>query len=489
MLFNTVNFFVFLATVLLLHYLAPRVLRKWILLAASYFFYMSWNPKFIALLLALTVTDYLAAFWIERSQDNESQHRRKVFLVLGLSANLGFLGFFKYYNFLGDNIGRLLHLAPHALALPIILPLGISFHTFQSMSYLVDVYRGEQEAIRNPLDYALFIAFFPQLVAGPIVRAREFFKDLYHWRAPVDEERLRGVLLLLTGLVKKMVFADRFAIVADSYFSNPGAHPGGMAAWTGAIAFALQIFFDFSGYTDMAIGMALLLGFHFPENFRRPYLAFSITDFWHRWHMTLSRWLRDYLYIPLGGNRYGAVEDLSQPHADHAAGRAVAWGELEFRGVGRLSRRAALDRKADRAPIFRTAAGVVALSASRGVHVRARNPGLGILSRREFRGEPLRAPPDVFVRFRDGNRGAGVADVPRRIFAAGCDHRRALESFKSSATQRLRLWGRDRGDAVLSRTVRRDGSQYSVRVFSVLGVRSQESECWRPSDSILTSDF
>ncbi len=305
MLFNTVNFFVFLSAVLLLHYLSPRPLRKWILLLASYFFYMSWNPKFIALLLALTITDYLAAFWIERSKENGSQRRRKVFLILGLTANLGFLGFFKYYNFLGDNIARLLNLAPHSLSLPIILPLGISFHTFQSMSYLVDVYRGEQEAIRNPLDYALFIAFFPQLVAGPIVRAREFFKDLYHWRAPVDEERLRGVLLLLTGLVKKMVFADRFALLADSYFSNPAAHSGSLAAWTGAIAFALQIFFDFSGYTDMAIGMALLLGFHFPENFRRPYLAFSITDFWHRWHMTLSRWLRDYLYIPLGGNRKG----------------------------------------------------------------------------------------------------------------------------------------------------------------------------------------
>ncbi len=431
MLFNTVNFFVFLATVLLLYYLSPRVLRKWILLAASYFFYMSWNPKFIALLLALTITDYLAAFWIERSATNGTQHRRKVFLVLGLTANLGFLGFFKYYNFLGDNIGRLLHLAPHALSLPIILPLGISFHTFQSMSYLVDVYRGEQEAIRNPLDYALFIAFFPQLVAGPIVRAREFFKDLYHWRAPVDEERLRGVLLLLTGLVKKMAFADRFALLADSYFSNPGAHPGSLAAWTGAIAFALQIFFDFSGYTDMAIGMALLLGFHFPENFRRPYLAFSITDFWHRWHMTLSRWLRDYLYIPLGGNRHGELLTYRKSDADHAAGRTVARRELEFRDLGRLSRRALVDRKADRAQIFRTASGVVAVSLACGVYLFAGHGRLGIFPRGEFRREPLCAQPDVFVR----DQGHGPANYPSggsglAVFSlADRYHRRAVRAF------------------------------------------------------------
>ena len=153
------------------------------------------------------------------------------------------------------------------------------------------------------LPAALFIAFFPQLVAGPIVRAQEFFEGLYQWRAPNEEERLRGVLLMALGLVKKMALADQFAQIAEAYFQNPSAQPGMVSAWTGTASFALQIFFDFSGYTDMAIGMALLLGFHFPVNFRRPYLAFSITDFWHRWHISLSRWLRDYLYIPLGGSR------------------------------------------------------------------------------------------------------------------------------------------------------------------------------------------
>ena len=297
MLFNTPQFFVFLVVMLGLFYASPKPVRKWILLIASYFFYMSWNWRFAPLLLSLTAIDYAAAIWMERVT---SPARRKLFLVLSLAANLAFLGFFKYYNFLSSMISS-------SLTLSIVLPLGISFHTFQSMSYVVDVYRGEQKAIRSPIDYAVFIAFFPQLVAGPIVRAREFFADYYNWAPPVSQERLRGVLWILLGLAKKMVLADQFAQIADSYFKNLAAHPGASAAWSGVGAFAMQIFFDFSGYTDMAIGMALLLGFHFPTNFRRPYLAFSMTEFWHRWHISLSRWLRDYLYIPLGGNRHGSL--------------------------------------------------------------------------------------------------------------------------------------------------------------------------------------
>jgi D-alanyl-lipoteichoic acid acyltransferase DltB (MBOAT superfamily) len=272
-------------------------------LVASYVFYLSWNYKFVVLLLGLTVVDFGAAIAIENAQAS----RKKPFLLISLAANLGMLGFFKYYNFFADNLAQLLRFPPHSWTFSIILPLGISFHTFQSMSYVVDVYRREQKAIRNPIDYALFIAFFPQLVAGPIVRAREFFANYYQWVPPVSEEWLRGVLWILLGLAKKMALADQFAQIADSYFKNLAAHPGAPAAWSGVGAFAMQIFFDFSGYTDMAIGMALLLGFHFPINFRRPYLAFSITDFWHRWHISLSRWLRDYLYIPLGGNRHGSL--------------------------------------------------------------------------------------------------------------------------------------------------------------------------------------
>src|ERR1700689_5558445 len=304
MLFNTPQFFVFLGGVLILFYSTPRSWRKYILLAASYFFYMSFIPKFILLLLALTAIDYTAARWTPAPQ---SPHSRKAALIVSLAANLGLLGFFKYYNFFASNIAHLFHKPSDAFALSIILPLGISFHTFQSMSYVIDVYRNEQEPITNPIDYALFISFFPQLVAGPIVRAREFFGDLYHWKRPTSDDVLRGLLLLLLGLAKKMVMADQVAQIANGYFQDISKHPGMVPAWSAVIAFGIQIYFDFSGYTDMAIGMAKLLGFHFPVNFRRPYLASSITDFWNRWHISLSRWLRDYLYIPLGGNRHGRL--------------------------------------------------------------------------------------------------------------------------------------------------------------------------------------
>src|SRR4051794_39053240 len=245
MLFNTYQFFVFLAIVLALFYAAPRGARKYILLAASYYFYASWNAKFIALLLTLTVIDYVSGLWIERVAPGP---RRKAVLIFSLAANLGFLGFFKYYNFLGHNLAIALGRPANAFFLDIVLPLGISFHTFQSMSYVVDVYRGQQRAVRNPVDYALFICFFPQLVAGPIVRARDFFRDLLHWRAPAAEDVSRGLFLLALGLTKKIAFADQFAIVANGYFNDIVANPGAAAAWCGVFAFGMQIYFDFSGY-------------------------------------------------------------------------------------------------------------------------------------------------------------------------------------------------------------------------------------------------
>ncbi len=303
MLFNSGQFILFFLVVLLLHYLLPTRARRWLLLAASYFFYMCWNPKFIALLLTLTLIDYFAALWIESSEGP----KRKAALWFSVGANLLFLGFFKYYNFFAANLAQLLGRHTSAFAFDIILPLGISFHTFQSISYVVDVYRNEQKPIRSLVDYALFIAFFPQLVAGPIVRAREFFADFYHWRPPSAQMLQDGLLMMLLGLMKKMIAADQFAQVANKYFASVTTTPGFYPAWGGVIAFSLQIFFDFSGYTDIAIGSAALLGYHFPENFRRPYLAASITEFWRRWHMSLSKWLRDYLYIPLGGNRRGPL--------------------------------------------------------------------------------------------------------------------------------------------------------------------------------------
>jgi D-alanyl-lipoteichoic acid acyltransferase DltB (MBOAT superfamily) len=301
MLFFTVSYFAFFFCTITCFYLAPVKLRVSLLLAASYFFYMSWNWKFAPLLLTLTVVDYVAAIWIEQS------HHRKWALTASLASNLGFLALFKYYNFAASNVATLLGFPPARFYFDIVLPLGISFHTFQSISYVVDVYRGQQEAIRKPLDYALYIAFFPQLVAGPIVRAHDFFRDLYHWRAPSSEDIKRGAFQVALGLAKKAALADNFAHVSDRYFNSVATQPGGLAAWGAVFAFAMQIFFDFSGYTDMAIGFARLMGFHFPVNFRQPYLAISVTDFWRRWHISLSSWLRDYLYIPLGGNRHGKL--------------------------------------------------------------------------------------------------------------------------------------------------------------------------------------
>ncbi|MDQ6664451.1 MAG: MBOAT family protein [Acidobacteriota bacterium] len=303
MLFNSPRFAIFYAAVFTLFYIVPVSWRKWLLLLASYFFYMSWNYRFILLLLGLTVTDYVAGILIER----QSQPRaRRAALILSVAANLGFLGFFKYYNFLAGMVAQASGRPVDFFLLHIVLPIGISFHTFQSISYVVDVYRREQRAVRNFLDYALFLAFFPQLVAGPIVRSRNFFHDLHRWKAPSSVEAQSAVFQIAIGLFNKIVLADQFAPIADSYFSNVAAHPGLLDAWSGTFAFAMQIYFDFAGYTSIAIGCALLLGFRFPVNFRRPYLASSVTEFWRRWHISLSQWLRDYLYVPMGGNRRGA---------------------------------------------------------------------------------------------------------------------------------------------------------------------------------------
>src|SRR5450432_186224 len=241
MLFTAPGFWLFLAVVLALSYAAPRPLRRYILLAASLYFYMCWNARFVVFLLTLITVDYAAALWI----DSRSGWRRRSALLLSLAANLGFLAYFKYTNFLIVTFTQLARPGTHPHLLNVILPLGISFHTFQSISYVVDVYRRQQRPVRSYVDYALFVAFFPQLVAGPIVRARNFFGDLWHWNPPAHDDCQRAVLLMVTGLAKKLVCADQFALVADRYFAAPAALPGMVPAWTGTVAFALQIFFDF----------------------------------------------------------------------------------------------------------------------------------------------------------------------------------------------------------------------------------------------------
>jgi alginate O-acetyltransferase complex protein AlgI len=299
--FQSYEFWIFVAGVALLFYLSPLAWRRYVLLAASYYFYARWNGWYVVFLFALTASDFLIALALQRT----SGRPRQTLLTAGIAANVAFLGTFKYANFTTGTISALLGMHQDPWLVSWIVPIGISFHTFQSISYLVDVYRGKTPAIRDPWDYAVYLAFFPQLLSGPIVRAGLFFGEFFHWRPPSSADVAYAGGRISFGLFKKVAIADQFGRIVDTYFGAVGAHPGAPAAWTAIFAFSMQIYFDFSAYSDIAIGTARLFGFVFPENFNLPYLAASVTEFWHRWHMTLSTWLRDYLYIPLGGNRDG----------------------------------------------------------------------------------------------------------------------------------------------------------------------------------------
>ena len=301
MLFNSFQYWIFFLVVATLFYSVPFRIGKFLLLGASYIFYMWWDPRFIVLILTSTVVDYFLGIWLETA----SGRRKKFLLVVSLVVNLGILGFFKYYDFFAGSLAALLHVPQSSVVLQIILPVGVSFYTFASLSYTIDVYWGKMKAVRNLIDYALFIAFFPLLIAGPIIRARQFISQIQYWRRPAAIMVQSGIILVLSGLIKKMVFADRFAAVSDGYFTDPAAYPGWLAAWSGCLAITFQVFFDFSGYTDIARGCAKLLGFEFPLNFARPFLSRNPPDFWQRWHITLSTWVRDYLFMPLSRRRKG----------------------------------------------------------------------------------------------------------------------------------------------------------------------------------------
>ncbi len=275
--------------------------HKWLLLLASYFFYGSWSWQYLGLILFSTVLDYTIGLRLRESL------RPRRLIAASVIINLGILAFFKYANFVIETANWSLAAFGAGLelhAIDILLPVGISFYTFQSLSYTIDVYRGDLAPRRNLLDYALFVAFFPQLVAGPIVRAAEFFRELDHPRHFTEKQIAYALILIAFGYIKKVVFADSLALAADPVWNDiSGSSPWAVAL--AVYAFAFQIYFDFSGYTDIAIGIAMLFGFQFPKNFDYPYIATSVQEFWRRWHMTLSRWLRDYLYISLGGNRRG----------------------------------------------------------------------------------------------------------------------------------------------------------------------------------------
>jgi len=279
--------------------------RKLFLLGASWFFYACWDWRFLGLILFSTALDWYVARAIHATQ---APRRRKHLLWISLGANLGLLGVFKYCDFFLDSLRELLHgLGIHAQIplLELILPVGISFYTFQTLSYTIDVHQRRLAPARSPLDFALFVAFFPQLVAGPIVRARDFLPQLERNPGPTAQGAARGLHDILAGLFKKVVLADTLgAALVDPVHADPGG-AGALAAWAAMYGYAFQIYGDFAGYSQIAIGAGRMLGFRLPMNFRSPYLARDMSDFWRRWHISLSSWLRDYLYIPLGGNRGG----------------------------------------------------------------------------------------------------------------------------------------------------------------------------------------
>lgn len=304
MLFNSLSFLVFFAVVFSLHQCLPVGRgRKLLLLAASYAFYAAWNPPYLLILLFSTLLDWWLARLIWREADGG---KRRALLVVSLIANLSLLGFFKYGDFALHNFQGLLATVGVAYAPPawnIVLPVGISFYTFASLSYTIDVYRREIEADTPLADYALFVAFFPHLVAGPIVRARALLPQIAHPPKATAQQIGWGLTVVMIGLFFKSVLADALlAPVADAVYNAPGSYHG-VAALAGILGFAGQIYFDFGGYSLCAIGLALCFGYAFPDNFRAPYAARGFSDFWRRWHISLSAWLRDYLYIPLGGSR------------------------------------------------------------------------------------------------------------------------------------------------------------------------------------------
>ena len=301
MLFNSLHFLIFFLLVTSLYFITPYAKRWILLLISSCYFYMAFVPVYILILGFTIVIDYFAGIYIENAQGK----RRKVFLIISLIANIGVLGIFKYYNFLNDNLSFLLHGFGSSNPIPylkILLPIGLSFHTFQAMSYTIEVYRGNQKAERHFGVYSLYVMFYPQLVAGPIERPQNLlhqFREKYDF----DYDRVTsGLKLMAWGLFKKVVIADRLAVIVDTVYNKPQAY-NSFNLILATVFFTFQIFCDFSGYSDMAIGVARVMGFKLMTNFNKPYQAKSVDEFWKRWHISLSTWFKDYFYISLGGNR------------------------------------------------------------------------------------------------------------------------------------------------------------------------------------------
>src|SRR3954467_14074546 len=306
MLFNTFHFAYFFALLLPLYWVLPHRPQNYLLLAASYYFYACWDPRFLSLLVLSTAMDFACGLAVDRI---EAPRRRKLFVALSMALNLGMLGYFKYYNFFAESLQAAL--ARGGITVPlshlnVVLPIGISFYTFQSMSYVIDVYRRDIKPTRNFVQFAAFVSFFPHLVAGPIMRPTTLLPPIEKPRRFDLHQLYQGAYLIFWGLTKKVVVADNLALIVNDLFGKWETIDGGLALLA-IYAFAFQIYCDFSGYTDAARGIAKCLGFELALNFNLPYFATSPKDFWARWHISLSTWLRDYLYIPLGGNRGGQL--------------------------------------------------------------------------------------------------------------------------------------------------------------------------------------
>lgn len=305
MLFNSIGFIAFFPVVFFLYWIVAKGnlrIQNILLLVASYFFYGCWDYRFLFLLAFSTALDYYSGLKIFHAQSNSS---RKLWLWISIGLNLGFLGFFKYFNFFIESFETLLSsagLATNFWTLSILLPVGISFYTFHGLSYVLDIYNKKIEPTRNWVDYSLFVSFFPLLVAGPIERASHLLPQIQSQRSFSTRDSVSGLKQITWGFIKKLVIADNCAVYADMVFNNHESY-GGSTLLLGAIFFAFQIYCDFSGYSDIALGSARLLGFSLLRNFAYPYFSRDIAEFWRRWHISLSSWFRDYVYIPLGGNK------------------------------------------------------------------------------------------------------------------------------------------------------------------------------------------
>ena len=304
MLFSSLTFvFIFLPLVIFLYYLLDKRLKNYVLLLFSLFFYGYSCPKFLIYLVTSVLFNYILALMINKFK--KDKFKARFFLILDICLNLSIIGYFKYSNFILENM-NLLFKAKFQIT-NIIMPIGISFYTFHSLSYIIDIYRGHAKVLKNPLTLLLYISFFPQLVAGPIVRYETVATQLYDRKETIDKF-VTGIQRFIIGLAKKMLLANSMGLIADQIFSMKVDTLSVLSCWIGAVAYTLQIYFDFSGYSDMAIGLAGIFGFSFLENFNYPYISASVTEFWRRWHISLGTWFRDYVYIPLGGNRVSTLK-------------------------------------------------------------------------------------------------------------------------------------------------------------------------------------